>query len=116
MTRRSTETVTVLSILSLVTRPVRTRLGIPPAPLRTCRGASFLREDGFHARDVAPYLAHTADAFGLAGRALEAQVELFALEIEQHCVEFVLGLDADVGRLGCLRHLTRLPCGRRSAS
>src|SRR5271154_1184431 len=71
ITRRSTRTVTVLSILSLVTLPVRTRLGIPVIP--SGRGGGFLfRQNGFHTRDIAPYDAHPGHTLGLAGGALEA--------------------------------------------
>src|SRR5580692_11623155 len=72
MMRRLTKTVTVLSILSLVTRPVRTRL------------------------------AHAAHAFGLASRLLEAQVELLLPEVEQHRPQFVAGLRPDIGSLSHL--------------
>src|SRR5271166_6834358 len=117
MTRRSTSTVTVLSILSLVTRPVRTRLGIPRASLSLGRGGAVaLAENGFHARDLAPHLAHAPGAFLLAGRALEPQVELFLAQIEQQRAEFVRCLGADIARLVLYRlgHLRRLPPGRRT--
>src|SRR5580698_2332202 len=114
MTRRSTRTVTVLFILSLVTRPVSTRLGIAAAPSGLGHGASLLRENGFHPRDIAAHLLDPADAFVLAGGALEAQVELFLAQVEQHGAKLVLGLQPHVAGLGCLRHLRRLPCGRRS--
>src|SRR5271165_207129 len=113
MTRRSTSTVTVLSILSLVTRPVRTRLGIPRASLSLGRGGAVaLAENGFHARDLAPHLLDTPGAFLLAGRPLEAQVELLLAQIEQHLLQLVRRLRPDVADRvhGSLRHLTRLRC------
>src|ERR1700712_2865530 len=89
MMRRSTSTVTVLSILSLVTRPVRTRFGIVLLLSTFGGGGSFLRQDGFDASDLAPDLLHAALALVLAGSPLEAQVELLPAQIEQSGAELV---------------------------
>src|ERR1700741_371692 len=103
MTRRSTRTVTVLSILSLVTRPVRTRFGISrPISLRLLCGALFLRHNGFHARDLSAHDANTPDAFLLPARSLKAQVELLLTQVEQHRAQFVRRLGAHIGC--CLGH------------
>src|SRR5450631_2949284 len=90
ITRRSTSTVTVLSILSLVTRPVRTRFGI--APLSSGfhgGGALLLRHDRLHPRDVAAHRAHAAHTLVLSGRTLEPQVELLLAEVQQQRAQFV---------------------------
>src|SRR5262245_29936156 len=122
ITRRSTSTVTVLSILSLVTRPVRTRLGIALLLSGLFRrgarcavglhgGRLLLRHDRLHTRDVAPNLPHPSHALGLPAGALETQVELLLAQIEQHRAELVRGLQPHIGGLGLLGHLTRLRCG-----
>src|SRR5580704_2989767 len=105
MMRRSTSTVTVLSILSLVTRPLSMRFGIPRGLLCLrpgCRRVAFvlslgglrrvtfaLSLDRFDPGDFPPRLADAADAFGLAGRALEADVELLLAQLKQQRRQFV---------------------------
>src|SRR3954470_1191153 len=78
MTRRSTETITVLSPLSLTTVPCRIRFGI--AALSSTLRRGLAAEHGLDAGDVAPHLAHARRALELAGGLLEAQVELFLLQ------------------------------------
>src|ERR1035437_8449775 len=109
ITRRLTRTVMVLSILSLVTRPVRTRLGIALLLSGLRGGAGFLRQNGLHARDFAPNLLHSALALVLAGRTLKAQVELLLAQVQQHAAQFVGRLRPHVARFakGCLGHLRR---------
>src|SRR5690349_11923695 len=103
MTRRSTSTVTVLSILSLVTRPVRTRFGIGAGLL--FRGGGLRRRacvnalDRLDAGDLATRLLHPAQPLVLTGGALEAQVELLLAQIEQQRGQFVRGLQAEILRL-----------------
>src|SRR5580693_6589739 len=99
MTRRSTSTVMVLSILSLVTRPVSTRFGISRLSLLRHGGAMFLRQNCFRPCDIAPYFTHASGAFLLAGRTLEAQVELLFTQIEQQGANLVVGFGADIDRL-----------------
>src|SRR5450631_2152593 len=80
MTRRSTSTVTVLSILSLVTRPVSTRLGIAGGLLCLRRGfrrvSLVLALDRLDPGNLPPRLLHPAQTFVLAGSALKPQIEL----------------------------------------
>src|SRR5262245_49899523 len=110
ITRRSTSTVTVLSILSLVTRPVRTRLGIVRLLSGLRHGGLLFRHDRLHTRDLAPNLLHPAGALELARGALETQVELLLAQVEQHRAELVLALQPHVGGLRLLGHLRHLRC------
>src|SRR5882724_4257737 len=74
---RSTFTTTVLSPLSETTTPSRIRFGI-------CQLSSGLRllgpQVGLDARDVLAHLIHAVGLLDLAGRLLEAQVELLLLQ------------------------------------
>src|SRR5690554_2616977 len=78
LTRRSTFTTTVLSILLLTTRPIRVRWRLAGAVvwvsliLLSC----LLSHDGTNARDVATHFANLAGIGKLLGRTLHAQVEL----------------------------------------
>src|SRR5688572_29083153 len=105
----------VLSCLSLTTTPCNVRLGISkPLPglglrtrsalglgcsLRVRRGlrdgpnaaAALLRGDGLDPRDVAAHLAHARRVLELARGALEAQVELLFLQLQDLVVELVDG-------------------------
>src|ERR1051326_2833398 len=103
MTRRSTSTVTVLSILSLVTRPVRTRRGMENGLLNLRRGlrriAFVLCLHCLDPRDLAPRLLYPAQAFVLASGALEAQIELLLAQLQQQCAELVRRLRAYVADL-----------------
>ena len=112
MTRRSTRTVTVLSILSLVTRPVSTRFGISRrSPYDFAAERVLLRHDGLHPRDLAPHLTHAADAFLLAGGTLEAQIELLLAQIQQHACCSSSGVFARTS-VAFVFAITRLRCGR----
>ena len=73
----------VLSIFSLVTRPVRTRLGISLASFSGfCGGDASCSARIVFTRAISRRTAFTrADAFILAGRALEAQIELLPAQI-----------------------------------
>src|SRR6185369_14720417 len=95
MKRRSTRTVTVFSLTSLVTTPCRTRLGI--FLLSVLRGRALAFAQRRHdSRDVAAHGAHAAGVLELAARALEAQVELLLAQLGQLRVELVGRLGADV--------------------
>src|SRR5258708_38359657 len=96
MTRRSTRTVTVLSLLSLTTVPHMTRLGMLLAPRSALLRRGLLGQDGLDPRDVAAHHAHPRGVLELAAGALEAQVELLLLELGQLIRELVGGLQADV--------------------
>src|SRR5918912_615422 len=88
MKRRSTRTVTVFSLTSLVTTPCRTRLGI--FLLSVLRGRALAFAQRRHdSRDVAAHGAHAAGVLQLPAGALEAQVELL---LDQ------LGLDRQLRR------------------
>src|ERR1700676_1893419 len=88
MTRRSTSTVTVLSILSLVTRPVRTRLGIAGGLLCLClrgglgRVSFVLTLHRLDPGDLPPSLLHPAQTFVLTRGALKPQIELFLAQLQ----------------------------------
>src|SRR5690242_17990884 len=101
MTRRSTSTTTVLSPLSLTTRPCITLLGIAlPSRLRLDRGhPAALTQNGLDPRDVAPNHAHPHRRFELTARLLEAQVELLLLQRRQSLRQLVVGLAAEIHRL-----------------
>src|SRR3954447_26228640 len=77
---RSTFTTTVLSPLSETTTPSRIRFGI-------CQLSSGLRllgpQVGLDARDILAHLIHAVGLLDLAGRLLEAQVELLLLQVDQ---------------------------------
>src|SRR5690554_4969186 len=103
--RRSTLTTTVLSFLSETTVPCKIRLGIWSSLLRD-RG--FLGEHGLDASDLATDLAHLRGVFQLLSSALETQIELFFLQIDELIVEFVDRLCPNVARL-CHRY-TSLIC------
>src|SRR5258706_7943626 len=99
MMRRSTETMTVLLALSLTTVPCRTRLGIP-LPLRA--DLALAREECLDAGNVAPHRAHASGILELTARPLEAQVELFLLQLDQVGLQLVGRLGADfVGFHSC---------------
>src|SRR5688572_28753394 len=116
MTRRSTETITVLSPLSLTTVPCRIRFGIAAisSTLRRRRGSQHRLDP----RDVAPHLAHARRALELPGRLLEAQVELFLLQLQKLILQLVRGLGPQIGRLHhaasstcCTRRTNRVSTG-----
>src|SRR3546814_1528424 len=87
-TRRSTFTTTVLSVLSDTTCPTRTRFGIVLS-FRLSAGALALQR--LDPRDRAAHLADAARLFELAGRRLEAQVELLALQLGELLAKLVVG-------------------------
>src|SRR4029079_8423063 len=97
-TRRSTRTTTVLSPLSDTTVPVRTRFGIPilSSTLLRFGSAGALVLNRLDARDRAAHLTHAARLFELVGRRLEAQVELFALQLDQLLLQLIVGLDLEI--------------------
>src|SRR5215217_1785112 len=97
MTRRSTETITVLSPLSLTTVPCRIRLGI--AALSSTLRHGLAGEHRLDAGDVAPHLAHARRALELACSLLETQVELFLLQLDELVLQLILGLGAQIGSL-----------------
>src|SRR5689334_10875152 len=107
MTRRSTDTMTVLCALSLTTVPCRTRLGIP-LPLRT--GLALLREECLDTGNVAPHRAHAGGVLELPTGPLEAQVELLLLELDQRALRLVGRLHAVVF---ALHRPTPRPDGKR---
>src|SRR4051812_31588791 len=96
MTRRSTSTVMVLSILSLVTRPVSTRLGIAGGLLCLRRGfrrvSRVLAHDRLDPGDFAACLLHPAQTFVLAGCALKTQIELLLAQFQQQSLQLIRGL------------------------
>src|SRR5690606_1993452 len=98
MTRRSTRTTTVLSILSLTTVPCMTRLGMCGASGRARRLGG---ENGLDPGDVAAHLAHPRGVLKLPGGLLEAQVELLLLQLQQLLAQLVLGLGPEFRRLHC---------------
>src|SRR5690606_22875212 len=75
-----TRTTTVLSCLSLTTVPCSMRFGILLALLGA--GGALFAGHGREARDVATHLTHPRGVFQLARRFLEAQVELFLLQLD----------------------------------
>src|SRR5690606_23033275 len=93
--RRSTETVTVCSFLSLVTVPVRIRLGISGLPGRrggpVCRsrGGGLLVEDGLHPRHVVAHGALPSRLLELTRGLLEAQVEGLLLQPHELVAQLV---------------------------
>ena len=91
MTRRSTQTIMVLSPLSLTTVPCRIRLGIAALSSSAC-AAACCAEHGLDARDVAAHLAHARRALELAGGLLEAQVELLLLQLQELVLQLIGGL------------------------
>src|SRR5579872_1030748 len=107
MTRRSTSTTTVLSPLSLTTRPCITLLGIvSTSRLRLGDGrAAALAQNGLDPRDIAPNNAHAHRRFELSAGPLEAQVELLLLQGRQSLGQLVVGLAAKIHRL---RHRSAL--------
>src|SRR5262245_54149828 len=111
MKRRSTRTVTVFSLTSLVTTPCRTRLGI--FLLSVLRGRALAIAQRRHdSCNVAAHGAHTAGVLELTTRALEAQVELLLAQLGELRVELVGRLGADVGSL----HRIHPYCPRRVTS
>src|SRR5688572_22092792 len=97
MTRRSTRTVMVFWLLSLTTRPCRTRLGIFGSSTGL-RGLDV--HDRLHPRDVAADHTDTCGVLGLTAGPLEAQVELLLLEVREHLLQLVCGLGVQIGRGG----------------
>src|SRR5688572_18525755 len=87
--RRSTLTTTVFSFLSLTTVPCRMRFGMFVSLLLAGR---FFGGDRLDARDVPADLLHASGLFELAGRLLEAQVELLLLQAGQFVVQLVWAL------------------------
>src|SRR5687768_16364124 len=119
MIRRSTETITVLSPLSLTTVPWRTRLGIVLSlDLRRLSGP--IAERGHDARDVATHLPHAGCALELAGVLLRAQVELLLFQLQELVVQLVVRPDPEVRPLAhaaasspvsWIRRTNRVPIG-----
>src|ERR1700754_825474 len=89
---RSTFTTTVLSPLSETTTPSRIRFGI----CRCSSGLSLLAaQDRLDARDILAHLIHAVGLLDLAGRLLEAQVELLFLQVDQRLGKLVGRQPAD---------------------
>src|SRR6185295_18691784 len=109
--RRSTRTMTVLSCLSLTTVPCSIRFGISISSLHLF-GRALLRGDGLDPCDVAAHFAHAAGILQLARGPLEAQVELFLLELHQLVGELVWRHRARVTGF----HVSTPRCAVRSAS
>src|SRR5579883_375094 len=107
MTRRSMSTTTVLSPLSLTTRPCITLLGIALSSRLRLDGSrsAALAQNGLDPRDVAPHDTHTHRRFELTARLLKAQIELLLLERRQSLGQLVVGLAAEIHRL---RHRSAL--------
>src|SRR5579862_2584223 len=99
MTRRSTLTTTVLSILSETTTPCRTRFGIETYSLRRGAGAAALANQCADRGDLATHLAHPRRILQLARGPLEPQIELLFLEFEQPVGQLVRGLSLELGEL-----------------
>src|SRR5918995_625844 len=60
-------------------------------------GGALLLRDGLDAGDVAPHFAHAHGVLELSGRALEAQIELLLLELEDLVLELVEGHGPGIG-------------------
>src|SRR5262249_46748227 len=127
-TRSSTSTTTVLSILSLMTRPSRIlrypRAGPPSVAAGTALASLtvFLRLVGhghdaefalaLHRVDARDLLAHGAQppvALQLAGGGLEPEVEQLELGLGQPAVEFVLGRAPQIESGQALSHHASTP-------
>src|ERR671913_330620 len=85
--RRSTLTTTVLSCLSLITTPCKTRFGISFSS--GLRFGGLLPLQRAHPRDVLADLAHPRGVLELAGRSLEAQIELLLLQRQELVLKLV---------------------------
>src|SRR5215831_4817131 len=97
MTRRSTETITVLLFLSLTTVPCRTRLGISLLLYpRSGFDPRLLAQEGLNLRDVAPDGAHAGGVLKLAAGALETEVERLLLQRHQVGLQLVFALNAQI--------------------
>src|SRR4051812_37729012 len=97
MTRRSTRTTIVLSILSLTTVPVRMRFGIPLSLTLAggARGRRVLIQNRPDARALAAPLTDAGRTLDLSARPLEPQVERFLLARHQLALEVVARFRAE---------------------
>src|SRR5690606_41383143 len=93
---RSTSPTTVLSSLSETTTPSRIRFGIF-VPLSD---VPLLTQQRGDAGDVLAHFRDPVGLFHLAGGGLEAQVELFLLELQQLVGQLVGRLGPQIGDLG----------------
>ncbi|VTZ22941.1 hypothetical protein MPC4_260026 [Methylocella tundrae] len=110
----------VFSCLSLTTTPWRIRFGIVfqtcsfptgRSPRRKPISASLfygpapqLRSDRLEAGDVAANDPHARGVFELSGGALEAEIELLFLEVQNLLLELIAGHDLEIGQTLCRFH------------
>src|ERR1051325_3526795 len=84
------------------------------------RADAFLRRDRLHARDVATDNAHARGILELAGGALEAQIELFLLQLEDFVVQLIQRHRSYVGGFhdtySAIRSMNRVLTGSLAAA